>query len=386
MKRSIATVLGSAVAISLALAGCSSNGGEEGPTPEPFPSGPVSISLSAWSLSSTPEFKTLADGFNKLHPNVTVELKEYDPAEYDTLITADLAAQNAPDIITQKNFKQFYTYVDGGALLPVDDVVAKLPATTSGAAAYTIDGSAYGVPYRQDSWVLYYNKDLFAKAGVDLPDGTWTWADYVTAAKDLTDGLKKADPATTAKGTYQHSWQSTVQGLALAQTAGADLESGDYGYLKPAYERALDLQDAGAQETLGTVTTNKLRYQDAFGKQNAAMMVMGTWYVATYLSDQKAGKADAFEWGIAPAPQSDSSAVLPSGTPVTFGDPTGLAINAGVSGEKLTVAKAFLEWAAGPDASVLLAGIGITPANTDDSVVAKYFSVDGEMPTENTCD
>jgi multiple sugar transport system substrate-binding protein len=378
MRRSIPAVLGVAAAVTLALAGCGSE--SDAPVAEPFPTGNVTITMSGWSLSTTPEFKTLADGFHALHPNVTVELKEYDPAQYDTLLTADLSAGSGPDIVTQKNFKMFYSYVDGGALLDVSDVAAALPDTTNGKSSYTIDGKTYGVPYRQDAWVLYYNKDLFAKAGVALPNGSWTWDDYAKAAKDLTTGLKAA--GSSAVGTYQHSWQSTVQGFALAQSSGADLASGQFDYLKPYYTRVLGLQDAGAQPSYGTVTTAKLTYQGQFGKQSAAMMPMGTWYVATLLAQQKSGDADKFNWGFAPAPQFDASTTGTSKTPVTFGDPTGFAINAGITdGAKLTVAKAFLAYAGGPAASKALAGIGITPANTSDDVVQTYFSLPG-VPTD----
>src|SRR5918999_2238335 len=311
MKRSISVAVSAATALTLVLAGC--GGGDE----PADPNAGVKITLAGWSLASTPEFKTLADGFKASHPNVTVELKEYDATNYDTQMTADLAAGTAPDVYVLKNLKNFYTYQSGGQLLELSGV--------SGGAAYQVDGKTYGVPYRQDSWVLFYNKELFTKAKVAPPDGSWTWDDYATAAKALTTGLKAG--GSKATGTYQHVFQSTVQGFALAQTPGADLLSGDFGYLKPYYQRSLDLQAAGAQPTFGTANTNKLTYQAQFGKQQSAMLLMGTWYIATLLKQRVSGDADKFEWGIAPAPQFDKSTTGPSATPVTFGDPTGMGVN-----------------------------------------------------------
>jgi multiple sugar transport system substrate-binding protein len=375
MKPSIRVVLGLVAAASVTLAGC--GGGADVPEASTFPTENVTITLAGWSLSTTPEFKTLADGFKAKHPNVTVQLKEYDAAQYDTLMTADLSAGTAPDIITQKTFKNYYSYATGGALLDISDVAKKIPGT---AAAYTVDGKTYGVAYRQDSWVLFYDKDLFDKAGVKHPDGTWTWDDYAKAAKDLTAGLKAA--GSTAVGTYQHVWQSTVQGFALAQSQGADITKPDYSWLKPYYTRVLDLQAAGAQPTFGTASTAKLTYQAQFGKQSAAMLPMGTWYVATLLAQQKSGDANKFNWGIAPAPQLDKSKTGTSNTPVTFGDPTGMSINGALNdGAKITVAKAFLEYAAGPEGAKALAGIGITPADTSASVAQAYFSLAG-VPTD----
>jgi len=373
MKRSIQAVLGLAAAASLLLTGCSDDSSDSDSA-----SGQVTLTLAGWSLSTTPEFKTLADGFHAANPNVTVELKEYDADNYDTQMIADLAAGSAPDIYVQKNLKNFYTYSSGGQLLDVSDVAEKLGSTVGGLDAYRVDGKTYAIPYRQDSWVLFYNKELFDQAKVAYPDGSWTWDDYVTAAKNLTAGLKAA--GSKAVGTYQHTWQSTVQGFALAQTPGADLGSGKFDYLKPYYQRALDLQDAGAQPTLGTATTNKLTYQAQFGKQQAAMLPMGTWYIATLLAQRKSGDADTFEWGIAPAPQFDKSTTGTSNTPVTFGDPTGLGINPAIKKSKIQAAKDFLAYAAGPEGAKALAAIGITPADSA-AVTETFFALDG-MPTD----
>ena len=374
MKRSTSALLGIATVASLVLAGCGSGGGSADATP----TGPVTISLAGWSLSTTPEFKTLADGFHTANPNVTVQLKEYDAANYDTQMTADLAAGSAPDVYVQKNLKMFYSYQNGGQLLDVSDVAKGLGGTVGGMAGYQVSGKTYAIPYRQDSWVLYYNKALFDKAKVAYPDGSWTWDKYVEVSKALTTGLKNA--GSKATGDYQHTWQSTVQGFALAQTPNASLQSGDFSYLKPYYQRSLDLQSAGAQATFGTATTTKLTYQAQFGKQQAAMLLMGTWYIATLLAQQAKGDSDPFGWGMAPAPQFDASTTGTS-TPVTFGDPTGLGINPHIKKEKVAAAKAFLAYAAGQQGAKALATIGITPADTA-AVTADFFALKG-MPTDD---
>lgn len=366
MNRKILAAGSIAAVAALVLTGCS--GGGDTPAES---SGPVSLSLSGWSLDTTPEFQALADAFHEKNPDITVTLKEYDPTEYNTLVTADLAAGSGPDIITQKEVKYLTTFQEGGQLLDVSDV--KLPDGIGGADSYKVDGKAYAVPYRQDAWVLYYNKALFDAAGVDYPDGSWTWDDYDAAAKELTVGA--------AKGSYMHRWQSVVQGFANAQS-GADILKGKYDHMKPYYERVLKLQDDGAQVDFNTSSANQLTYQGEFGKQKAAMLPMGSWYTATLIAQQASGEADAFEWGIAPAPQLDSSTAGTDNTPVTFGDPTGFGANAALSGNKAAAAKKFLEFAASEDAAQVLAGIGITPALTSDAVTETYFGVKG-APTDD---
>jgi multiple sugar transport system substrate-binding protein len=372
MKRSLAAILGVAVAIPLVLSGCS---GDD----EDSASGPITLTLAGWSFATTPEFKTLADGYHAAHPDVTVELKEYDAANYDTQMIADLAAGKAPDIYAQKTLKNFYTYQNGKQLLDVSDVAQGLGDKVGGMANYQVDGKTYAIPYRQDSWVLYYNKTLFEKAGLPTPDGTWTWDDYAATSKALATKLKTSK----AFGDYQHIWQSTVQGFALAQSQGASIESGDFSYLKPYYTRAVDLQNAGAQVKFGDATTNNLTYQAQFGKQQAGMMLMGSWFIATLLKQQASGDADKFEWGIAPAPQLTKATAGKSATPVTFGDPTGLGINPKLGKNKVAAAKAFLSYAAGVDGAKALAGIGITPADTD-AVKDSFFQLQGVPQDELT--
>ena len=364
MKRKLAIAVGIAAVASLTLAACSGSEAPEETT------GPVTLTLSGWSVATTPEFQTLADGFHAENPDVTIELKEYDAAEYNTLVTADLAAGVGPDIITQKEVKFVTTFQEGGQLLDVSDV--ELPDGISGADSYKVDGTAYATPYRNDSWVLYYNKALFDAAGVDYPDGSWTWDDYADAAAEL-----KAGGAPF--GAYQHRWQSVVQGFANAQeTQGEGVLSGEYDYMAPFYDRVLDLQNSGAIIDFNTSSANQLTYQGEFGTQKAAMLPMGTWYVATLIAQQASGDADTFEWGFAPIPQVDGKT---ADEPVTFGDPTGFGINAGIDEEKVDAAKAFLAYAASEAGASSLAAIGITPALTNDAVVDAYFAVKG-APTD----
>ena len=370
MKRTNLTVVAAATAATLALAGCGSSG--EAPEAD----GPITLTVSGWALESTPEFQALADGFEALHDDVTVEVVEYDSAEYNTLLTADLAAGSGPDIITQKEVKFVTTFQAGGQLMDVSDL--ELPEGLSGTDSYEIDGATYAVPYRQDAWVLYYNRDLFAAAGVDEPDGSWTWDDYADAAEALDAGLAAAGSA--AQPTYLHRWQSTVQGFATAQS-GADIISGEIDQFEDAYDRTLALQDDGLQVEFNTSTANQLTYQGEFGNQNAAMMPMGTWYVASLISQQASGDAQDFEWGIAPAPQLDDETTGTDATPVTFGDPTGFGINANIDESEVEMARAFLEYAASEEAATMLAELGVTPALLTDDVTAAYFAVDG-APTD----
>jgi multiple sugar transport system substrate-binding protein len=303
MKHSKKWGIGLAVAASLALVGCSSSSPTATPaaptptlapnvTPAPTPTpAPVTLTMAGWTLNSTPEFQTLADSFHAAYPWVTIKVIEYKAGnDYDTQMIADLAAGSAPDIYILKNLKNFFTYQDGGQLMDVSDVAASLDNHTGGLSFYQIGGKTWAIPYRQDSWFLFYDKDMFDKAGVAYPDGKWTWDDYAAAADKLQKGLSGSD----VYAAYQHRWQSCVQGFANAQVPGADILSGNFAYMKSYYDRVIKMQDAGDQVNFNTSSTASLTYQAQWGKQKAAMLIMGSWNIASYLALVKSGDSVQF--------------------------------------------------------------------------------------------
>lgn len=365
MIRNYAAAAGITIAASLSLAACS------GGSPAEVSTGETTLTLSGAALQMAPggELDTLVKGFEKKYPKVKVKIKEYDSAQFQTLISSDLAAGSATDLIWVNAVKNATTWVDGGQLVDVSDV-----ATAKGVRGldeYKIGGKAYALPYRYDAWVLFYNKDLFDKAGVKYPDGTWTWDDYEAAAGQLDKGLKAA--GSKAKAVYQHSWSQFDQNFATAQVAGADAFKGDYGYMKSYYERSLRMQKDGEQVAFNTIKSNQLHYKSEFGKQNAAMFTMGSWAPGLIAGDIAAGKADTFNWGIAPLPQLDKSTTGLDKQPVTLGSPTAIAINAAIDESKLQAAKDFLAYGASEEGAAALAANGVLPSVVNDKIVDTWF-------------
>lgn len=347
----------------------------------------VEITFAGWSFESTPEFQTLADAFMEEHPNVTVTLKKYSADDYDKQLTADLSSGSQPDVFPIKNLQKYYTYaVQSKGLADLTDIADSFDGDDNiDVSQYDLDGKYYAMPYRQDSWVLFYNKDMFEKTGVTAPDGTWTWDDYTDAANQLKEKLGDAGYDTNSVyPTYLHTtWQSAVQSFALAQSgkeADDTFFKGDFSYMEPYYERALGWQDDGLTLGFNTITSNSVQYQAQFGTQKAAMMPMGTWFAATLLTQQASGDADDFEWGMAPIPQNPD--VDTPDVPVTFGDPTGLAVSSTISGQELAAAKEFVKFCAGEDGANALAKIAVTPAYFSDTVADTYFGNEG-MPTDD---
>jgi multiple sugar transport system substrate-binding protein len=364
VKRHLVATLAAAAA-ALALTAC---GG--GSSDQPAAGGKQTVKLALWNYATTPEFKALIDGFEKANPDIHVEPVDILSDDYNEKLTTMLAGGDSTDILTMKNVIAYSQYANRGQLLPLTDEAQKLdPAKQSGLDAYKIEDKYFALPYRQDFWVLYYNKTLLKQAGV--PESkleNLTWSDYATLAKSLTASLSRGDAATKVYGAYQHTWRSVVQATAAAQSDG-NLLGGDYGFFKDQYAMTLDLQKSGALLPWATASSQKVSYNSMFSTGKAALMPMGTWYAAQLLADTKSGKTK-IDWGVAPLPQRSSD-----GKVTTFGSPTAFAVNK--NSKHADAAKKFVEWAAGEDGATAIAKAGVTPSLQSQAILDTYFALPG---------
>jgi multiple sugar transport system substrate-binding protein len=112
-----------------------------------------------------------------------------------------IAGGTAPDVF-ELNYENFVTYADKGLLLDLNPMM-KADTTLDpnvyserANSAFNYKGMQLGLPATFSTVMLFYNKDLFDKAGVAYPTADWTWTDAVAAGKKLTD------PATGQWGLY----------------------------------------------------------------------------------------------------------------------------------------------------------------------------------------
>lgn len=368
MKRYPSALAAIAAAATFALAGCSSSTSDTAD-----PTGPVTLTVSAWNLDKTPEFNALFDAFEAAHPNVTIQPVEILADDYPEKVATMLAGGDTTDVLTMKNVVDYARYANRGQLLDLTDLVGELERDKiAGLEPFDIDGRYAAVPYRQDFWVLYYNKALFDAAGLPYPDHI-TWAQYSELAKKLTSGTT-AD-GQKVYGTYHHIWRSVVQAVAAAQTGGDQL-SGDYGFFADQYALALDLQNSGAALDFGTANTQKINYRSMFETGQTAMMPMGTWYIAGIKAAIEGGTSSV-QWGMAPMPQIDAG-----GETATFGSPTAFAVNE--NAKNVEVAKEFIRFATGEEGAKVLAGIGVVPAYGSDAVTAAFTALPADELSRTT--
>jgi multiple sugar transport system substrate-binding protein len=362
-RRQAVKGLALAGALSLTLAACGSG------DPEPAdPNGKITLSVTVWNLAKTPEFKALFDAFQQANPNITIKPVDILADDYPEKVTTMLAGGDKTDVITMKNVTDYSRYSSRNQLLELTDMVKSTDTSKlAGLDAFDVGGKYYALPYRQDFWLLYYNKTLLDKAGVKLPE-PMTWDDYVKIAKQLTSG----EGGDKVYGAYHHTWRSVVQAISAAQTGGDQL-GGDYTFFTDQYNVAKGLQDAGAVLDFGTAKSQQADYRTQFESGKTAMMPMGTWYISGILEAKEKGATDV-EWGLAPMPQ------RPGATGVTtFGSPTAFAVNK--RSEHADAAKKFVEFAASKAGAEAITKVGVVPALQTPEITEAYFGLKG-MPED----
>jgi multiple sugar transport system substrate-binding protein len=153
------------------------------------------------------QMKKVKTEYEKAHPGFTVKLLPIVASENDYYTKLSLMNRNpstAPDVMYEDTFL-VNTDIKAGFLAPLDDYLAKWAdwsqfTPTSKSAAKALDGKTYGVPMGTDTRALWYNKDLFTKAGLTVPWQPKTWDDVLAAARTIKTKLPGVTPLNVYSG------------------------------------------------------------------------------------------------------------------------------------------------------------------------------------------
>lgn len=327
------------------------------------------LTVSVWDNANSPQFQAMADAFMRENPDIEVRLLDIQSDEYNNRLTVMMAGNESdPDVIMVKDADTQISMKEKGQILDLSGYIARdgvdLSLYNGAAKQLQMDGKQYTLPFRQDWYVLYYNKDLFDAAGVPYPSDDMTWEEYEALAKRMTgtvDGRK-------VYGAYHHTWMALVSNWAV-QDGKHTLMNEDYSFLKPYYERALRMQKEGIFPDYAAVKMSNIHYTSIFEQEQCAMMPMGTWFIATLVQDRKAG-VFTFNWGVTRIPH---PAGVEAGS--TVGSVTPIAVNA--KSDVPDAAWEFIRFATSEAGAKVLADNSVFPAITSAEVVGRLASIEG---------
>lgn len=195
-QKKLAALLAAAMVVGGSVMGCSSNTTENnGGTPESVNSGigesegissEEEITLTFWDgnwqESVWPEVEAL---WNEEHPNIKIDAEFQADLANDKYMLA-LTNDTAPDVMACA-LDWVTTFGSAGLLAPLDEYVTKdsldIDQYVKGAIdSQTVDGNLYGLPFRTETYTLFYNKDLLAEAGYTEAPKTWDDVKEIAAA------------------------------------------------------------------------------------------------------------------------------------------------------------------------------------------------------------
>ncbi|MHA7261616.1 ABC transporter substrate-binding protein [Arthrobacter sp. TMN-37] len=180
-----------AMVSALTLAGCagggggdSTAGGEGGSSCEPS-SGPVELAFTTW----VPGMDKVVDLWNEENPDIQVKVQtgpNGNSGTYQNFFN-QLQAGNAPDLgqieyDALPNFRVQDGLENIAACENVSDAEDKFVDWTWGQVTFGEDDAVYAIPQDSGPMAMFYRKDLFEQAGIEVPT---TWEEYAAAAEQI---------------------------------------------------------------------------------------------------------------------------------------------------------------------------------------------------------
>lgn len=303
-----------------------------------------------------PYYQTLIAQFNKTHPDIHVTMTAEPWATVEQKLPESWATGGGPDLATPSSDPgSIFNYISTNSVLSLSSAVGTGSTQIDSAAfpssvrsAFTVNGQLYAVPANMATLVLYYNKKMFAAAGITA--APTTEAEFIADAKQLTlssggkttqYGLSLADNNTIQMWPILQ-WMNggdiiDAQGCAVVNSAASVSALTQWSQLV-IQDHISPIGQAGADaDTL-------------FASSKAAMEINGPWAAPGY-------KSDGIDLGMAELP-------VGSAGPVTLASTVPLMI------ERTTPhpaqAEEFLAWYTSKAAQTQFSQIsGFPPARTD---------------------
>jgi multiple sugar transport system substrate-binding protein len=286
MRRNQAALAVLGAAVVLGGAACSSSGDTTGSTDVTTLASDTEVTITWWH-GQTAEAAELLNGLVKEyegdHPNVTIEASSGGATTDDLLpkLQTGFASGEYPDI--SYAFGNWASQL--GASGRTLDISDQVNASGSGweefpeAARATAEtnGIVIGIPAVVDNLGLIYNTKLFDEAGLEYPTNDWTWDDFRTAAKALTDPSRNqygtAYPVAGDEDTVWRFWPQLWQnGGEVLDDDGEPAFNSEAGVDALEFWRQMAVEDKSVY-----LDQTAQKYSPSFYAGNIGMIISGPW-------------------------------------------------------------------------------------------------------------
>lgn len=280
--------------------------------------------------------KPVIEGFEKLHPDIKVVHQSVPFNDLNAAVESRIGQGDTSIDVIAADTPRIPAFASKGYLKDLSDRADKIKAGAPNPVdieQVSYDGKIYAYPMWTSTQMLYYNRAVLKKAGVELPSGDidkrMTWDQVIDAAKAAQKGGAKW-------GIEFQQFDRYYQLQALFESSGAGSGLTGDGLLKS------DVSSEAWAKTAkwyGDLFTDGLaprgvtpeQTDDLFFNGEVAFLVGGPWSI------QRFEAAKDLDYGVAPHPY------FKGGKPVTATGSWSLAINPKTT--HLEAAQAFAEYA-----------------------------------------
>ncbi|MEV6171657.1 sugar ABC transporter substrate-binding protein [Streptomyces sp. NPDC051954] len=319
-------------------------------------SGSDSGTITLWARDAQKGFINLvADAWNDDH-DTKVKVTVVPTANFVQKFGTAAASGSGPDVASIDLVYLPY-FASTGVLDDITELENELPYKDDLSAAHrrlaTYNSRTYALPFTAEASVLFYNKDLFRKAGLDPDKPPANYAEITSAAQKI---------RALGKDTYGYAIAGQCGGCQVFEftphiwASGGDVLSANG---KKALFDTVEVTDAltfyrklytdgsmPAQSRTDTGTNQPALFQS--GK--LGMTPIGAFFVQVLNADDKV------DFGVAPLPGKDGGTASFAG-----GDEIAVTKNA----KNKEQAQEFIKWTTGEEAQTVLAENGVVPVRTD---------------------
>ncbi|UAB69200.1 sugar ABC transporter substrate-binding protein [Vibrio sp. SCSIO 43132] len=247
---------------------------------------------------------TVASMVTDEYPHIQVEVKFSPWHDFWTKLPILAASGEISDIVSIQNLRMpNFEHL----LEPLDPYIEKEgfsleEFTPSVIDALTVDGTIRALPYDVGPWVMFYNREIFERKGVEEPKDNWSWEEFAEMASRLTgDGvygsgvIERLPLAARATGV---KYVNEEGNLDIAHKGMVDFFQGVVDLVKD--KKAIPIAPAGV---------NMAHFNGGlFENGQTAMYVDGPWTIFKKRGILK------FDYGIAPLPGGKNGLHAPIGT------------------------------------------------------------------------
>ncbi len=291
------------VVIAAGLTGCGGDDAASGSREQASARGPIRI----WYSNNKEEVawgKQMVEAWNSAHPAEKVTAQEIPAGKSsEEVITAAITAGNAPCLIFNTAPAAVPQFQKQGGLVALSDFPdgANHIESRGGDVATqyrSANGKYYQLPWKANPIMIFYNKKIFQKAGLDPKrPALATYQEFLDTARKLVSS-KAAQAAIWPSPTseFYQSWFDFYP-LFAAESNGRQLVvDGRAQFTSAEATRVLEFWRTLYAEDLAPAEP----YQgDAFADGKSAMAIVGPWAIAVY--------KDKVDWGVVPVPTSAGS-------------------------------------------------------------------------------